>query len=75
MTGEQRARWIVLGLVLLGLGCDGPPAAPSPPAVPEPAEAVATLEFEPLTVKAGEFGYEDLTRKGLIRQPFGGVVS
>ena len=57
MTREQRARSIVLGLVFLVLGCNGPPAAPSPPAEPESAEAVASLEFEPLTVEAGEFGY------------------
>ena len=56
-NSARRARWIVPGLVLLALGCDGPPAAPSPPAEPEPAEAAASLEFEPLTVQAGEFGY------------------
>ncbi len=44
--------------VLLTLGCDDTPAEPSPPEPePEPPEAAVSLEFEPLTVKAGEFGY------------------
>ncbi len=54
-NSARRARWIVLGLVLLPFGCDGPPAAPSPPAEPEPVEAAASVDVQPRTVQVGDF--------------------